>query len=555
MVCCFLFFVLLAGRLFQLQVWNHERLDNSVNEKTIKNKEQKPLRGRILDRNGNIFALTTKSYEMFIDPLDAGDLKKVVSALRSVGVDLQLSFFIGKEKRRYVPIAKNFDKEFVLKVKSLNIKGVGFNENFNRSYPEGRTASHIIGTVRKDDLTGIEGVELNKDSDLRGNSLVNKYMVDARGRFLPEKIIDKDKLTGADVYLTIDKKLQYIAEQEIDKAFVSTNAKKGMVIIQDPSNGEILAMACRPNFDPSATVEDISVLRNPVVCDTYEPGSTFKLVTAAAALKSKTASRTDKFDCENGVYELYGKKIRDHEKRGMLTFDEIIEYSSNIGTVKIGQKIGENNLYRTIREFGFYSKSGLELSGEAKGILAPPEKWTGLSLPNISFGQGISVTPIQILSAYSCIVNGGTLFAPKIIKQIKLANGTIVKGNESNFVRKVITQEISDDLKDILKKVVENGTGKAAKVLGYSVGGKTGTAQKYDQVTNTYSTSKYIASFCGAIPLLNPKFTILVILDEPKGDYWGSSTAAPVFCNVASRAVRHMRIDPDDVIEIASKKE
>ena len=554
-VGCFIFFSVLAFRLFQLQVWNHERLDNNVNNITSRNKEQKPSRGRILDRNGNIFALTTKSYEIYIDPVIAGDLTKVVGELKNVGVDISLNIFNGKEKKRYVSVARNYDKDFMSKVKSLNIKGVGFNEVFNRNYPEGRTACYVVGTVRKDDLSGIEGVELNKDSYLRGNSMFSKYVIDAKGRQLPEKIIDKDKLAGADVYLTIDKNLQYIAEQEIDSAFVQTNAKKGMVIIQDPSNGEILAMACRPSFDPSATVEDISNLRNPVVCDTYEPGSTFKLVTAAAALKNNIVSRTDKFDCENGVYELYGNKIRDHEKKGILTFDEIMEYSSNVGAAKIGQKIGKENLYRTIRDFGFYSKTGLEFSGEAKGILAPPEKWNGLSLPNISFGQGISVTPIQVLSAYSCIVNGGNLFAPTVIKQIKLSDGTIIRENTNNLVRKVITQEISADLKDILKKVVENGTGKSAKVLGYCVGGKTGTAQKHDKLTNKYSTSKYVSSFCGAIPLSNPKFTILVILDEPKGDYWGASTAAPVFGKVASRAVRQMRIDPDDVIQIASKKE
>ena len=537
-------FIAVGMKLFFLQVWSHDELNRQVEKLTHREKPEMSCRGMILDKNGKILAVSVKSYTMFIDPTGVEDFTGLKNALRKEKINPPDNLCSLASKTSFVPIKENLSFEKMQEIKSMGLSGVGFVQGLQRNYPEGKMACHVLGVVGKDGK-GLEGVELLYNDYLTGKKVKSLKYRDGRGRELSDKFVDIDNFRGADVYLTIDRNLQFIAEQEIEKVWLDSKAKKAVVIIQDPNTGELLAVASRPAFDPGDYSGMANCLKNPAVCDILEPGSTFKLVTAAAALEEKAVNTTENIWCEDGKYTVYNHTISDHEKRGFLTLAGIMEYSSNIGMAKVGQRLGKDKLFNHIRQFGFASLTGVDLPGEARGLLRPPEKWSGLSLPIISFGQEVGTTAIQVINAYSSVMNGGFLLEPKIVKQIKNPEGEILYSSERSVIRKVVAPETAEVLRNMLVSVVEKGTGQLAKVPGYSVGGKTGTAQKRDTVTGKYSTSKYVASFCGAIPMSKPKLTILVILDEPQGDYWAASRTAPVFSKIASRAVHYLQISPD----------
>lgn len=537
-------FIVVGMKLFFLQVWHHDELNRQVQKLTYREKPEMSSRGMILDKNGKILAMSVKSYTLFVDPTrieDAGELKNVFS---KAGITLPENVLNHSAKTSYVVVKENLSQEKMQEIKSMELQGVGFVPSQERTYPEGKMACHVLGLVGHDGK-GLEGVELVYNDYLTGKKVKAAKYRDGRGREMSDKMIDPDNLRGADIYLTIDRNIQFIAEQEIDKAWRDSRAKKAVVIVQDPNTGEILAIASRPGYEPGDSAGNSASLRNPAICDTVEPGSTFKLVTAAAALEEKAVTTTENIWCEDGKYSIYNHTISDHEKRGFLTLAGIMEYSSNIGMAKVGQRLGKEKLFQYIKQFGFDSLTGIDLPGEARGLLRPPDKWSGLSVPIISFGQEIGATAIQVINAYSAVVNGGSLLAPKVVKEIKNSDGAIVYSEEKSVIRRVVKPETAALLRGMLVNVVENGTGVQAKVPGYSVGGKTGTAQKRDPLTGKYSSSKYVASFCGAIPMSNPRLTILVMLDEPQGDYWAASRAAPVFSKIASRSMRYLQVSPD----------
>ena len=312
------------------------------------------------------------------------------------------------------------------------------------------------------------------------------------------------------------------------------------------SNGEILAMASLPNYNPEEKVANQEFLKNCAISNSAEPGSTFKIIVLSAVLNEGLFNLTDKVNCENGSFQYAGKPITDHEKQKIITVQQILERSSNIGTAKLAIKLGEDNFYRYIRAFGFNSLTGIELTGEEKGILAETSKWSKRSLPTLSFGQELFVTPLQTIGAYSTIANGGTLIKPKIIKAIGDK-----EYNEVSVMRKnVISEETANKVKQALEGVVSSGTGKSARIKGYSIGGKTGTAQKYDPELRKYYKKKYMASFCGMIPAMKPEIVILVIYDEPTGDYYAASVTAPVFSRIAQRTLEYLNIQPDKPEEL-----
>ncbi len=533
----------LVARLFYVQVWYHEEISKRVSKLIYRERNEAPCRGTITDANGNVLAMSSRCYSVFVDPNMVEDSSALNAELKKVKLALPQNLDSYKGKTSYMLLAENLDTQSARKVKALNLRGIGLTQGFVRSYPEGRLASHVLGIVGKN-TKGLEGVEYAADEYLSGTAISSKRYRDGRGKEISEKLINPENLRGGDVKLTIDKNLQFIAEQEIDKAYKQSGSKKAIIIIQDPSNGEILAMASRPSFSPDE-YGGYEKIRNPAISDIFEPGSTFKAVTLAAALQENLVKRNEMIWCENGKYSVYDHVIKDHEKRGLLSVDEIMEYSSNIGVAKIAQRIGKERLYSYIKLFGFNSITGIDLPGEARGLLKETSKWSGLSLPIIAFGQEIGVTPLQIINAYSAIFNGGELLEPRIIKEVKNPDGEIIYKSERRVVRRVVSRDVADQLKEILVSVVEKGTGQMARVANYTCGGKTGTAQKRDKATNKYSTSAYVASFCGAIPAKDPKMTILVILDEPQGDYWASSRAAPVFSKVASRALGCLQVLPD----------
>ncbi|MCB4792577.1 MAG: penicillin-binding protein 2 [Elusimicrobia bacterium] len=537
-------FVTIGARLFFIQIWHHQEINSKVEKTITKNRPESSCRGMIFDKNGKILAMSTASYTIFADGKLIDNSEEVVKRLNKINIKVPKDILLSDRNRSYIPLEENLDIETMNLVKSWKIPGLGFVPAFSRKYPEKDMACYLLGVVSKEGA-GLEGIEYSCDSHLSGKKIKDLRYRDGQGREIPDKLTDMDAIRGANVYLTIDRNLQFIAEQELEDAMAKTRSKDGVIIIQDPNTGEILALACRPNYKPESYFGSKS-LCNPAISNIFEPGSTFKLITAAAALEEKLIKRNEVIWCENGKYAVYDHIIKDHEKQGLLNFDEVIEYSSNIGAAKIGQRLGKNILYKYIRQFGFNSKTGINLPGEVKGLLKAPNEWSGLSLPIISFGQEIGVTALQIINAYSAIANSGLLLEPVIIKKIVSPEGDVLYSPDKKIIRRTISEKTAKELKEILLSVVEKGTGQLAKIPGYKIGGKTGTAQKRDPLTKKYSTKLYTASFCGIVPVINPKLTILVILDEPKTDYWASTTAVPVFQKVCSRSLQYLRILPEN---------
>lgn len=547
-----LFVCLIIVKLFYLQIIKHSStykyVDGFVNIKSI----QKPRRGFIFDRNGNLFASSIRKYIVFLDGkmIKNKDIDKVKAFLKEYNIELNDKHIekIKKGKSSYIPVAKNIDETIVLDIQKHLIDGIGFEQQYIRQYPEGRLASHIIGKI---DFEGVgkSGIEGYCNGILSGEEVVyEKYTIGNKKIFAGE-IHDDEDFNGKDIYLTIDRRLQFILEQELKEALKKTKASKAIGIIENPNNGEILAMASVPDFDPNGKIKSNEELKNNAVSLVIEPGSTFKIVVLSACLENKIYKPTDKINCENGKFKVADGYIRDHEKQKIISVARAIEVSSNIGSAKMAMAAGSEVFYEYIKKFGFNSKSGIDLNGEEKGLLKEIKNWSGRSLHTISFGQEISTTPLQIINAFCVIANGGTLLKPKLIKSID--NKDLP---EKNIVRTVISEETASKVRKILKGVIDNGTGKSAKVDGYSVAGKTGTAQKRDPKTGKYSTEHYYASFCGMIPADKPKIVILVALDEPSGSYYAASVVAPVFNKIAQRALEYLKI-PQDEPTINTKKE
>ena len=536
-------FGFLAVRLFFIQIWEHEILSKKVDRISVREKSESPQRGIIFDRAGRVLAISAKRYTFFADPKICKGLDEIISSLKKAGIPLKKSSVNWNKNSSYVPLIRNLDADAVAKIKALEIKGTDFTTEFVRQYPEGKLACHLIGVVGLSG-EGLSGVEFGKNKELSGDKQRFSSFRDGRGREISENHFDPAELKGSDIYLTIDRNLQFIAEKELDNACKELRPKKAIIIIQDPNSGEILAMASRPNFDPSDFSKSKESLKNFAISDMFEPGSTFKIVTMAAALEEKMAKPSDVIFCENGRFSVYDHEITDHDKKGTLSLQQVMEYSSNIGMAKLGESVGKEKLYQYIRQFGFGSKTEIDLPGEARGLLRTPDKWSGLSIYILSFGQEIGVTALQVVNAYSAVANGGTLLEPKIIKSV--GNNVAAKDNSGvKKIRRVAGAGVIKEIQEMLTGVVERGTGVNAKFANYTVGGKTGTAQKKDPVTGLYSKSAYVSSFCGILPISSPRLTILVVLDEAKGDYWGSSTAAPIFKKVAAQALRYLEIPPD----------
>ena len=547
-----LFVCLIIVKLFYLQIIKHSSTGNYVNKIVNIKSIQKPRRGFIFDRNGNLLASSIRKYIVFLDGkmIKNKDIEKVRNFLKEYNIEINDNHIekIKKGKSSYIPIAKGIDETIVLDIQKHLIDGIGFEQQYIRQYPEGRLASHIIG---KTDFEGIgtAGIEGYCNGILSGEEIVYKKYTIGNKKIFAEEIQDDENINGKDICLTIDRRLQFILEQELKEALKKTKSSKAVGIIENPNNGEILAMASVPDFDPNGKIKSNEELKNNAVSLVIEPGSTFKIVVLSACLEEKKLKPTDKINCENGKFKVADGYIRDHEKQKIISVARAIEVSSNIGSAKMAMVLESKLFYEYIKKFGFNSKSGIDLNGEEKGLLKEVKNWSGRSLHTISFGQEISTTPLQIINAFCAIANGGTLLKPKIIKSID--NEDLP---EKNIVRTVISEETASKVRKILKGVIDNGTGKSAKVDGYSVAGKTGTAQKRDPKTGKYSTEHYYASFCGMIPADKPEIVILVALDEPSGSYYAASVVAPVFNKIAQRALDYLKIPMDEPV-VNTKKE
>ncbi|MCR4662987.1 MAG: penicillin-binding protein 2 [Endomicrobiaceae bacterium] len=589
-----IFFILIASKLINLHIFQHSKKELFLQNTVYKETEEIQQRGFIFDRNKNELAMSIKIYTIYIDAGIMPDLKAVETLLSKYDINLSSEHYKSiAAKKQYIPIKHNVSEQTILqmkkdikeerdRIKKLRAKlqkdsklykndpekkeqcmlelekikedkfiCVGMSGKYKRVYPEKRLASHVIGKVNAEN-TGTSGIESTCEQQLNGENIKRQKMViNKYKRIFFKSPFETKAEPSNDIILTIDRKLQFIVEEELEKGLKRTKSKKGVAIIQNPHTGEILAMASLPNYNPEEKVSDQNFLKNNAVGFSAEPGSTFKIVILATVLDKGIFKLTDPVYCENGNFKIFGATIHDHDKQKTITVQQILERSSNVGTSKLALKVDNQTFYRYITNFGFYSRTGIDLTGEEKGILYPVNRWSKISPCSLSFGQELYVTPIQTIGAYSVIANGGTLLKPKIIKAIGDK-----EYNEPTVVRKnVIKEETAYKVRQALRGVVVDGTGKSARVPGYTVGGKTGTAQKFDQKLKKYSKKNYMASFCGMLPAMNPEIVILVIYDEPNGDeYYASTVAAPVFSKIAQRTAEYLNIPPDIPEELDKSK-
>ncbi len=541
----FIFYLFLAARLTGVQLFSHNVLRRIAASQHYPTLTLMARRGTILDRGGKPLALTYASDSLFATARQISD-KGELSAQLSRKLSVNRFFLLERLNRNksFVWLKRKLPPPVSNEIKEMNLKGVDFVKETERVYPGEALASHVIGFVDIDNK-GLEGIERFYDRYLSGESGLEQVLRDARRRALPSMDLKYRKpVDGTTLVLTLDQVIQHIAERELEKAYQRWNAKGGTVIVMDPSNGEILALANRPAFDlnaPASSSEEER--RNRAITDQFEPGSVFKMVTAACALQEGIVKEEDKIFCENGNYPVAGHILHDAHPYGTLTFREVIQKSSNIGTVKVAQKIGPEKLTQYIREFGFGQKTGLDLPGEIPGVVRDPKHWSGSSIINIPIGQGVAVTEIQLACAMGVIANGGRWVKPHLFKTVLNSDGDVIKSYEAEPDRLVLQEGIAQRLREILVGAVEEGTGKLAKLEGYGSGGKTGTAQKVEPGGH-YSQTKFVASFVGFAPAKNPRIVVAVMLDEPRPAHYGGVVAAPVFQEVASRALRYLEVPP-----------
>ncbi|MDR0486211.1 MAG: penicillin-binding protein 2 [Elusimicrobiota bacterium] len=534
----FLFAVLIT-RLAYIQIFSYKKYSRAVTQMVHRENIEQGRRGDILDSSGAALAISLKRYDLYIDPRSIKDYAAVKANLAASGIKLPKNNLKDYGNTSYVRIADNLSEEAVAKIKSGGeIFGIGFETKYIRQYPEGKMLAHILGRVGVDG-NGLNGIEQSFNSYLSGGQITIKQYRDGNGNLINEEIIDKTQAEGGDLVLTIDKNIQFIAEQELERGFIKNRAKKAIAIVQRPKTGEILAMVILPEYSLSDKISDVKVLKNSAISDIFEPGSAFKITAVAGAINENKIKVSDKFYLGDGEYKIAGHTIHDdHIIKGYADTAKIMEMSSNIGLIKIASTLGEKKFYEYIRKFGFYSLTGIDLPGESRGLLLETNKWNALSLPNISFGQGIGVTALQLINAFSAIANDGVLMKPIIVKKMDKQRSDY----SPKMIRKAVSADTAREIKKLLKNAVENGTGIGAKVRGYSVGGKTGTAQKINANTGQYSKYNYISIFCGILPAEEPEITILVLFDEPKGSYYAASVAAPVFAKIAERTAKYLNL-------------
>jgi cell division protein FtsI (penicillin-binding protein 3) len=535
------FLIFCIARLIFIQFFRSHYLAGIASKQHNLFVELEPRRGTIYDVNLKPFAVNIAADSLYASPPEIKDKQAVIQKLIPI-LNTNHSYLKDRLYRRksFIWLARKLSPQQAEAIKKLNIKGLGFIKESKRCYPNSYLASQIIGFAGLDN-TGLEGLELTCDKYLKGEDGFALFLRDARQKRLDlweKMVLPKD---GYDLVLTIDGVIQYIAERELNKVFKVFHAKAATIIVVNPHTAEILALANRPTFDPNAhAFVSKDQIRNRAICDLFEPGSVFKIVTAAAALEEKRVTESDNFFCENGAYKVATHILHDHRPHGWLTFREVIEQSSNIGTVKVAQMLGPDILYRYIRLFGFGAKLGVDLPGEIPGMLRDPLRWSKISISAIPIGQEVGVTALQLVMALSVIANGGQLMKPYVIREIRDKYGETIKEFSPLVIRKVISIDTASRLKQILAGVVEEGTGKLAKLRGFSAVGKTGTAQKLEP-NGTYSHTKFVASFIGFAPVEDPQIAIVVIVDEPHPYYFGGVVAAPVFKNVAEEVLRYLR--------------
>ena len=541
----FLWIGVICFRLVRLQVVKYGEFVQRAQRQQNRSIPVEPRRGNIYDRNGYALAMSVDVDSVFAVPSEIHDPETTAVLLgRVLGLDPQEIVARLQASRNFVFIKRKIDAETAERVRELNLHGVYFRKEPKRFYPKRELAAQVLGYVGMDD-EGLGGLEREFDDDLRGIPGQELVSVDARRKWFSR--VERPPDPGQNLVLTIDQTIQYIAEKELDQGMQDTQAIAGTVVVENPRTGEILALANRPTFNPNVfNSVPLESLKNRAVSDVYEPGSVFKIVTYSAAIDQHVVTPEDHVDCQHGSIDVFGMKIHDHESLGVVTIAEALAHSSDVAAIKVGMKLGDQRLYHYIKDYGFGQQTGIELPGETRGLAKPVNRWSKVSIGAISMGQEIGVTPLQTISLISTIANDGVYTPPRIVAgELPPDSKALPVVFRPAQQHRVVSPLTAVQMKKMMEGVVLEGTARRAILDGYSVAGKTGTAQKVDPATGAYSKTKYVASFIGFSPVNNPAITIAVILDSPVGLHQGGQVCAPVFKRIAQQVLQYLHVPHD----------
>jgi cell division protein FtsI (penicillin-binding protein 3) len=528
-------FAVLTGRAVQLTIVDGEVLKRRADRQHQRAVAVAAQRGPIVDRYGEPLALSRESAAVYLRPRELNAAPETLQTVARL-LDLPHDYVVQRAAarapfvwlQRYVPLDR------WTAIEDLKLQGIGSEPARQRVYPHGALAGQLLGFTGVDGH-GLEGIERALDAELRGEVEAVVVGHDARGRqFVLGEGWGSLPRAGAEVELTIDAALQRVAEAELERGVRAAKAKAGTVVVLDPDTGEVLAMASVPRFDPNQFAgASHDQIRNRAITDSYEPGSTFKAVLAAAAIDAGVVRPTDPIRCENGKWAVGNRVIGDSHPHGTLSFADVIAQSSNIGSAKVAERLGRERFAAAVEAFGFGQVSGIDLPGEVPGLLRPPARWGRIHLVTTAFGQGIAVTPLQLTRAFAAIANGGRLMRPYTVRRISAADGSLRYLGRPRVERRVMSRAAARTVTDLLVRVTEEGTGKQARIDGFTVAGKTGTAQKVDARTGRYHPRDRMSSFVGFVPAEDPALVILVVIDTPRTATYGGIVAAPVFRAIA----------------------
>ncbi len=554
----FIMIALLAAislRAFELQVISSDTIIARANKKFDHAVELSSNRGTIYDRSGQPLAISLEVKSIAANPRIMDDPWGAALQLSKV-LDIDRRH-LGKrlsEKKYFVWVKRQVTPGEVEAVKALKLNGIGFYDETKRFYPESESLANLIGFVGIDGK-GLEGLELSYDTLLKGMERKIGVHKDGMGRIIYARGLQSDEVKdGNTLRLTIDRRIQYIAFQELKKAVITNKAKSGFVIITNPSTGEILALASNPSFDPNkGAYNHLSGHSNMAITHTFEPGSVIKPFWVGWGIEKKMFNATRSVFCENGSFTFHRVTIHDHEKYGWLPVNDIIKYSSNIGIAKLMDTVSAGDMYSCLQSFGFLDPTGIDFPGEPQGMIRGPAAWTGVDKAAISFGQGFAVTGIQLITAFNAMVNGGMVMKPYIVERVADAKNKPIQETRPTILRKVLSKEASDQVVGIMKTVtLKGGTAESANMPTFQVFGKTGTAQKIDPLTGAYANGDYISSFIGGIIDATGKIrlTMIVCIDEPRPYYYASIVACPLFKEIVSQSATIMELSPNITLAI-----
>jgi len=539
-------FAILFARLIYIQIIRKDYLSRIADKQHKIFVKLEPKRGSIYDRLNRVLAIYLETVSIYANPREIKDKKKLAKTLAD-RLNINEGTLLGRFKKDnyFCWVKRKTSSKEADKVSKLNLKGVYLTKEPKRFYPGEKLACHILGLTGIDN-NGLEGVELYYDKALTGEYGWRRSLRDAKRREITS--LESDALPARDgnsLVLAIDQVIQHIIEKETESIVKKYKPKAVSIVVVNPKTGGVLGLVSYPWFDPNniASVEK-AYLKNKAISDSFEPGSVFKIITASAALNEKIVDFDSEFFCENGAYRVGKRILHDYRPYGMLTFREVIEKSSNIGTVKVAKKLGKEKLYEYIKRFNFGEIAGIDLPGEAYGIVRNPDEWSYVDMTTIPMGQGIAVTSLQLALALSVIANDGVLMRPYVVKKLLNEEGVAIKENKPKIIRRVISKRAADEVKELLGGVVERGTGKRARMDHFRAGGKTGTAQKVNP-RGGYYKDKYIASFIGFAPYENPLVAISISVDEPRGKHFGGQVAAPAFKNITEKILSYMEVESD----------